>query len=268
MLNFAQIPILGRTGASYHPYYQAILDRASTLGYTAPSTPQKALQNALVIALVNSGVWAKLDVLYILATNGSSDFSRLNWKNPALYELTAVSSPTFTSNQGWAGNATSSYLDTNWVPSTNGVNFTLDNASFGGRVNSGSASQSWVEFGCSTASNVSSAYLFARLSGFVSFRVNATFTRQVSEASPIAFWHLDRDNSSSTSIYKNGSSLATATDNSSIVPDVSFTIGCMNNGGTKQNFSSRQVSMVWAGASMLSEASAFYTAWNTYFTSL
>lgn len=268
MLNFAQIPILGRTGASYHPYYQAILDRASTLGYTAPSTPQKALQNSLVIALVNSGVWAKLDVLYILATNGSSDFSRLNWKSPTQYELTAVNSPTFTSNQGWAGNATSSYLDTNWIPSTNGVHFTLNSASFGGRINSGSTSQAWVEFGCSTASNVSGSYLFGRLSGLVQYRVNTNFTRQISEASPIAFWHCDRDALTSMSIYKNGTSFSTASDNSVSLPDASLTIGCMNNGGTKQNFSSRQVSMVFAGASMLSEANAFYTAWNTYFTSL
>lgn len=268
MLNFYQTPILGRTGASYHPYYQAVLDRASTLGYTAPSTPHKILQNALVVALVNAGVWAKLDVLYILATNGSSDFSRINWKSPSLYELTAVNSPTFTTNQGWAGNATTSYLDTGWVPSTNGVNFTLNSASFGGKVNSGSTSQTWIEFGCSTASNVSGSYIFSRLAGLVQYRVNTNFTRQISEASPIAFWHCDRDGLTSMSIYKNGASFSTANDNSVSMPDASLTIGCMNNGGTKQNFSSRQVSMAWAGASMLSEASAFYTAWNTYFTSL
>ena len=266
MLNFAQIPILG--GSRFHPYYRAILNRALSLGYTLPTSSQQALQNQLVLWLVNKGIWSKLDILYILATNGSSDFSRINWINPSLFELTAVNSPTFTSNQGWAGNATTSYLDTGWTPSVNGVNFTLNDASFGCKINSGSASQSWVEMGCAATTNIHSSYIHGRISGTVGVRINDDFTRQSTVASPVAFWHVIREGLTNKLLYQNGSLFQTSNDNSQGLPNASMTLCCLNVGGTKQSFSSRQLSMAFAGAKLDTLASDFYTGWNNYQTSI
>ncbi len=269
MMNYAQIPILG--GVKFHPYYVAILNYSRSQGYTLPTIDQQIKQNNLVVWLVNKGIWNIADIIYILATNGDRNYATINWKNAALFKCTEVNSLTFTSNQGFTPNAVDSYLDTGWVPSVNGVNFQLGNASFGGKINSGSTSQSWVEFGSARAGAVSGSYFLGRFSGQIGYRINDSFTRQVAEASPIGFWHIDRNGSGAGTkfVYKNGSLFNTAGDNSVDLPDVSVTIGCLNNGGTKQSFSGRQISMFFAGASLTStQAADLYTGWNTYQTSL
>ena len=105
-------------GGGFDADYQAVLDRASSLGYTAPSASQQTLQNTLVTDLKTAGVWDKLDLFYVFATDGDSNFATLNWKTPASFQTTKVNSPTFHLNQGFQGDGSSSYLDTNFNPNT------------------------------------------------------------------------------------------------------------------------------------------------------
>lgn len=107
--------------------YQAVLDYGTAQGYTLPSGGQQTLQNDLLVALKSAGVWSKLDTFANFATDGDSNFALIDWKR--LSDYTAVNSPSFTTNQGYKGNATSSYIDTNYSPLTSGVNFSLNNAS-------------------------------------------------------------------------------------------------------------------------------------------
>ena len=116
----------GGTGGAFDADYQAVLDYATTQGYTLPSTSQQELQNQLVVDLKNGGYWDGLDSFSMFATDGNSDFALIDWIR--LTDYTAVNSPTFTTNQGFLGNGTSSYLDTNFVPATDGNNFTLNDA--------------------------------------------------------------------------------------------------------------------------------------------
>ena len=118
-------------GGGFDTDYQAVLDRASSLGYTAPSASQQTLQNTLVTDLKTAGVWDKLDVFYVFATDGDSDYATLNWKAPSSFQATKVSSPTFTANQGFKGDGSSAYINTNFTPSTDGVNYQLEEASRG-----------------------------------------------------------------------------------------------------------------------------------------
>ena len=108
--------------------YQAVLNYATSQGYTLPSAGQQIIQNQLVSDLKAAGVWAKLDVLYVFANDGGQDFATLNWKNPSAHQATLVNSPVFTSNVGFTGNATNAYIDTNFNPATQGVNYTLNDA--------------------------------------------------------------------------------------------------------------------------------------------
>ncbi|QMP88452.1 putative YapH protein [Flavobacterium phage vB_FspP_elemoC_3-9B] len=117
------------SGVKYDSDYQAVLNYATTQGYTLPSASQQIIQNQLVIDLKAGGIWNKLDVLYIFANDGGGDFGTLNWKSPLANQATLINTPTFTTNEGFIGNGTSSYIDTNFTPSTDGVNYQLDNAS-------------------------------------------------------------------------------------------------------------------------------------------
>ncbi len=116
-----------RFGGAFDSDYQAVLNYATTQGYTLPSAGQQTLQNQLVLDLKAGGVWSKLDTFAVFATNGNIDFALIDWIR--LTQYTAVNSPTFTSNEGFTGDGTSSYVDTNFNPSTSGVNYTLNNAS-------------------------------------------------------------------------------------------------------------------------------------------
>jgi hypothetical protein len=109
--------------------YQAVLDRSTALGYTAPSASQQTLQNTLVTDLKTAGVWDKLDLFYVFATDGDSDYATLNWKAPSSHQVTKVSSPTFTADSGFSGDGSTAYLDTNFSIANDATNYTQNNAS-------------------------------------------------------------------------------------------------------------------------------------------
>ena len=114
-------------GLSFDADYQAVLDRATTLGYTLPSIEQQNLQNTLLLNMKADGVWAKLDVFYNFAHNGGASFGTLNWKNPNANLATLENAPVFTSDVGFTGGATS-FINTNFSGS-NGTQYLQNNAS-------------------------------------------------------------------------------------------------------------------------------------------
>lgn len=100
------------SGGGFDADYQAILDYATTQGYTLPSAGQQVKQNQLMLDLKAAGVWSKLDTFAVFATDGNSDFALIDWIR--LTDYTAVNSPTFTTDFGFNGDGTSSYIDTNF----------------------------------------------------------------------------------------------------------------------------------------------------------
>lgn len=126
-------------GGSFDADYTAILNYATSLGYTLPSSGQQAKQNKLLVDLKLAGVWSKLDTFAMFATDGNEAFSRICWKR--LITMTAINAPTFASNVGWNGNQTSSYIDPLFNPSTFGGNYALNDACFGagGNISTSSA---------------------------------------------------------------------------------------------------------------------------------
>lgn len=67
----------------FDPDYQAILDSATTSGYSHPSMPYKLIQNQFMIDLKIYGILPLLDELYIMRDDASINFNTLNWKSPA-----------------------------------------------------------------------------------------------------------------------------------------------------------------------------------------
>jgi hypothetical protein len=96
------------------PDYQAILNYATSQGYSLPSNVQQILQNQLVKDLKAIGVWGKLDIFYCFATDGDRDFAKINWIDQAFANATEVNNPTFVINKGFESDGLSSrYLSTN-----------------------------------------------------------------------------------------------------------------------------------------------------------
>jgi hypothetical protein len=113
-------------GSGFDPAYQAVLDFATSEGITLPSASQQILQNNVVLSLKDKNLWNKKDAFGLFATDGNVDFALICWKR--LIKMDAINSPTFTTNAGFDGNGSSSYIDTLFRPAIDGVNFLQDDA--------------------------------------------------------------------------------------------------------------------------------------------
>jgi len=125
---------LKSTAIKFDADYQAVLNRGNALGYKLPTYAQRVKQNNVVKQLKSNGIWQKLDIFYMFATNGDVNFSTLNWKNPLLYQGTRVASPSFVINKGAKGDGMGAYINTNYNAATNGVQYTLNSCSRGAWV--------------------------------------------------------------------------------------------------------------------------------------
>jgi hypothetical protein len=120
------------SSSQYTSELQAVINRAITLGYTLPSSATLNAINTFILARKADGSWVKFDVFYITALNNSalSNFASLNYITPASFQLSYVNSPSYLAT-GVKGDGLSSYADTNFTPSTNGINYTLNAAARG-----------------------------------------------------------------------------------------------------------------------------------------
>lgn len=262
----------GRGGQGYSAEYQAVLDRATALGYTHPSSAQKTKQNTLIQSLKDAGIWDLLDVFYVFATDGSSDFATLNWKSPSSNQCSKVNSPTFTSNLGFSGNGTSSYLNTNWIPSTNGVKYQLNNSSYftsvGVNIQSNSAT-------IGTLTDGASRYILLNSRSTTNdydVALNSTAIARILTGSSLdgsGFSLVNRISSTHVNAYRNGSKLSADVASSSVgIPTRAVYLLARNNAGVADAFAPRRLSCAGFGSNLESKQSDLYTAWNTYLTSL
>jgi hypothetical protein len=101
---------------NFEPEYLAVLSQADAMGYTKPSGAQQAKQNNFLKSLKSLGIWAKMDIFYMFATDAENSFATLNWKSPGQNHLTKVSSPIFETNKGFRGNGVDAGFMTNFTP--------------------------------------------------------------------------------------------------------------------------------------------------------
>lgn len=255
--------------------YQAILDYATSQGYTLPSSAQQALQNQLILDLKAADIWSDLDILYIFATDGNEAFARINWINPSTFYVTPSGSPTFTADQGYSGNATNQWLNLGtlgWRPFTNAVKFTQDDGAMFCHINNSiAATAGKTAFGSMGPAGSGRTELqpnnAANQHGYT---VNsATLNATGSTVNSQGFYHILRVAGPATRLFKNGSQVGSDGGFTSQTKTAApLTLLALNNNGTVQQFSDYQISVFGAGASLSGKESALYTAWNDYFTSL
>jgi hypothetical protein len=251
------------SGIVYDDDYKAILNYATTLGYTLPSVPQQVKQNKLVVDLKNAGIWSKLDTFGVFATDGSSNFALIDWKRLSL--LTAVNSPTFTTNQGFNGNGTSSYINSNYNPTANGVNFTRNNASLGVYLLS-NPSGDLVYIG--GYSDVGILTLINPNRGTPLGRMNDTAPFPTTGLSATGLISQNRPNSTTRNIYANGTLHESGTSASTGLPNANFYILALNGNGSISLPTTAKVSMHYCASDLTANQSDFSTAINTYINSL
>lgn len=118
-------------------YVNAIIAYANSQGWTIPSSGTISAMVTLVNSLVSSGIWNKLDIFYMFGYNDTSlsNFSRINWINPGTFNITFNSGGCTYFNNGfnntYDGSYTGNKLNTNFITSTNGTNYSLNDCSIG-----------------------------------------------------------------------------------------------------------------------------------------
>jgi hypothetical protein len=237
-------------GSSFDSDYQAVLDFATSEGYTLPSENQQILQNQLVLDLKSNGIWSDLDAFGVLATDGDSDFALIDWVR--LITMTANSSPTFQSNLGYTGNGTSSFIDTLFAP-FDGTNYQLSNCSFGAFFNN-VLTRTDDGFGIAfrTASNNNSSAISPRdkfnlLSGINNDRGNDT----PSYTPKNGYFMASRKNSSNYNVHVDGDLIENVVKlENSLLSARSATLFCENIKTGQRNFSDDQILAFHFGASL------------------
>lgn len=116
------------SGGGLFNKYQNVLTHATANTITHPSAAENTINSNFYSAIDPLCVF---DYLYKLNTNSNAAFSLLNWATPGTYNASDISSPTFTLKMGWTSTGAGSYLNTNFRPSTNAVNFALTSCSYG-----------------------------------------------------------------------------------------------------------------------------------------
>ena len=207
---------------------QATAFNARTSGQNA------AHQNAnttFICNLVTEGVFAKLDVAYLFATDTSAN-ALLNVVSSS-FNGTANGSPTFTANAGFTGvdASTTVYIDTGFNASTAGGHYSQNSAhasTWGGNnVQAGAAGGATLGVWNSAATVLLDVAPWLS-SGFFGQYVNDGTTLVTANSTSLGHYLANRSGASATQQYINGSSTGSDTVSSSAVPNANIYVLAIN----------------------------------------
>lgn len=246
--------VLTLSDKAYSAESQQFFSRLST----QPSIARKDQYAALIDSLVGAGVWAKLDALYIFAAADS--VTALTNLKSASYTASAVSSPNFTVDHGFAGDGTTSYVDTGYNPSL-GSQYTLNSAHISARNLTSRAAGTIAIVGAQSASFSNISWIMPFFgSGTTNNYVNTDTNLAVTSPSSDGLFVQNRSSSTAEQAYRNGASLGSTTSATSTgVPNANFWVGGASGGFFAG--STDQVAMFSAGAGLTStDVANFYAA--------
>lgn len=218
---------------------------------TQPSNTVKLKVDTFFQALKTASLYTKIDVMWWPGAP-TSQAALLNMKNPATFTLTEVSSPTFTANQGYAGNGTSSYLNTGWDPTNNGSAYQENSAhmAYYSRTNS---TGTVLDMGSRSSSANEQTYILGRsASNTAQFRMNQDANGSFAPASTDSsgFFIGTRTGATALALYRNGASLGTDNTSSGGITAMDFYICAANRNNSPELFSTRQIAFASLGGGL------------------
>jgi len=222
---------------------------------------------ALIDGLEADGIWAKLDMLHIYATQDATT-ANLNLIGN-IYNATPTGSPAFTADLGYTGSASpAKYIATGFTPSTASSPKFVQNS---GHVSvwslTSGVSAGALVMGCTGASLTGIHARFA--DGNAYFYVNSSGNMAFATASAVGHYIANRSTSSALQGYKDGASVVTSGASTSVtVNSQDILVAGQNQAGSLLGLP-YQVAMASIGSSLNStEAGNFYTRLRTYMTAV
>jgi hypothetical protein len=245
----ASTPLIYTTGNTFFNYDEHVNNWALSMS-AAPTTYFTQQLSTMVQKLKTAGVWAKLDRLYIFATeNQQHALKCIKTGMP----VTKVGTPTWTQNTGYSGFTAANYLDTNYSAGTSSTAMTQNEASVG-TYNLNDTTGTMVDIGAISGS--SGIELNARSASNTPVRINAAALGNitVNGTNSIGFFAASRIQSNKTNGFKYGGYLTGTLSNASVplLTRRSIFIGCRNNNGTPDQASTRAIAMAFIGGGLTS----------------
>lgn len=255
---------------SYHADATALFARWGT----DPGATRKGLVNACIQGMDDDTDWTLIDEIQVYAAHTQAD-GLLGWKNNS--DAVVVSSPTFTTDRGFTTNGATDYLNSNFVPTTDGVNFIQDSACLGVYINdAGADTGGSTTYACGMADtgNVRVSRIVPKdaggdIRGILNSGSTTTFT-SVTPNTRAGFTTINRSGASALEGYRNGSSVGTGTTASTGVCSQPTWIGIHNVGGSPNGTgaSARYAVFMAAGSLDATRQARVYARLLTYLTAI
>ena len=229
-------------GAGFGAEYQDVFDAYDT----EPDFADADVDNTMVEGLVADSVWAKLDYFGVFANHITGADSLRNWIIPA-NTATVFNAPAFGQWEGYTGNGLNAYIDCNWNPNTDGINYTQDDASFGIYIRTDNIVNAWD---CGVRNSAHWNVIGARFVGDNAIlRVNSQGNTTYNHTDSRGFWIGNRLDSTDQDLYRNKIRVADSSQISTGIPNKDFYVLARNrDNDTPDSFSNRQASLFFAGA--------------------
>jgi hypothetical protein len=226
------------------------------------SAGRKTVVDTLITGLKTDGLWTKLDRLWLLAAeNSQSALTDL----VALASATPVNSPTFTVDRGYASNGTTSYLNSNFNPSTATL-YKQNDAHYSVYTRQNTAgSNIWQ--GCYDGVCIIQMLQVNGSQYYMGINTNGGDTFNGSGAGMLV---VIRRSSLAEEMFQNGSSIYTNPSNASAaLANLNVFICARNNQGTADSFDTDQIAASsWGNQLSATQAANLSSRINTYMTSV
>jgi hypothetical protein len=249
----------------YYTEYQTVYNAFST----KPAAAVATAQNTMIKTLVDNSIWTgKFDVFYVFANN-ASDNALINWVKPGTYNASNIHSTAFVAYEGFTSDGANDYIDLNWNPSINAVNYKVWDAGVGTYIRTNTYGD-LIEVGMSDGTNttmIQAAYYNGSNTFFYS-RLNSVSYKLVFQT----------DNASGMKIttrvayiqcygYNNKTQYSFESEGE-VIPNAKMYACCWNLSGVASEFSLNQLSLVFAGAALnISDVSILTDAFEVYMDS-
>lgn len=193
--------IISRHRILYDPVAVTWFGACAAAGSPVSSADQ-TVWSAFVSGLRADGILGLADVI---APLGAATATQALIDIVSLRALTAVNSPTFASYGGYTGNGTSSYVDSNFVPSTAAGNFSGVSAALAAytRTSRTVAQASGITGSRGGTGAPSSCYPFYDTNAYFDINSGTEFT-VAPPANIRGLWTMSRDSASVANVYQNG----------------------------------------------------------------
>jgi hypothetical protein len=232
-------------GNSYDADFQAWADTVLLVddAYIVPI-------NQFYLDLKAASLYTKKDRLWLTA---NKDATAALTCLKSLAVMTPVNAPVFTSGRGYAGNGSSSYLNTGFIPSTHGVQYLQNSAHIGfySRTSGGTNR----DMGCDSSGGGPTVQLIANFGDNAAYgRINSAATLiTVANANASGLFSVSRTGAGALSLYREGLPIQTGATASTGRPNNEMLLCCINNAGTAGSpsptaFTTRQYALASIGA--------------------